>query len=141
MAHALQDNATLAERYLSRLTHNSYGKHLFLVSHFPCSCMCCSAICYFVSGYLCEVSILENCLKSNIGDCTFQVSPIFACALSFSGSGLTHFSVLLVQEAFNLTGRVLNITVNSTQEFEGPRLLNYLTFPNVVCLQNNVVSP
>lgn len=67
------------------------------------------------NGYLCEVSLLEECIKSNIGACTFQ-------------------------EAFFLTGKVLNITVNSTQEFEGPRLLNYLTAPNVVVYSAVVAS-
>jgi TAG lipase/steryl ester hydrolase/phospholipase A2/LPA acyltransferase len=35
-------------------------------------------------------------------------------------------------DAYNLTGRVLNITVSSSGKFEMPRLLNYLTAPNVV---------
>ncbi|TPX70181.1 hypothetical protein SpCBS45565_g01886 [Spizellomyces sp. 'palustris'] len=36
------------------------------------------------------------------------------------------------QEAFNRTRRILNITVSSSTVYEMPRLLNYLTAPNVV---------
>lgn len=36
------------------------------------------------------------------------------------------------QEAYNRTRRTLNITVSSSTQFEMPRLLNYLTSPNVV---------
>jgi TAG lipase/steryl ester hydrolase/phospholipase A2/LPA acyltransferase len=35
-------------------------------------------------------------------------------------------------EAYNKTRRILNITVSSSTNFEMPRLLNYLTAPNVV---------
>eukprot|EP00128_Syssomonas_multiformis_P015663 Colp12_sorted_trinity150504_noHs@27624 len=58
-------------------------------------------------GYLCDIKVLEECLRANIGDITFQ-------------------------EAYNKTRRILNITVNSTQQYEMPRLLNYLTAPNVI---------
>ncbi len=37
------------------------------------------------------------------------------------------------QEAYNLTGRILNVTVTSTSKNQPPLLLNYLTAPNVVC--------
>jgi len=36
------------------------------------------------------------------------------------------------QEAYNRTHRILNITVNSRDQLEAPRLLNYITSPNVV---------
>lgn len=55
-----------------------------------------------------DIKILEGCVRSNLGDFTFK-------------------------EAYEKTGRILNITVASTKEFEVPRLLNYLTAPNVVC--------
>jgi len=58
-------------------------------------------------GVLLDGTILENALRHMIGDVTFQ-------------------------EAFRLTGRVLNITVNGTQRHQPPRLLNYLTHPNVL---------
>lgn len=54
-----------------------------------------------------DIAKLQNVIKENIGDLTFK-------------------------EAFKRTNRVLNITVASTTEFEVPRLLNYLTSPNVV---------
>ena len=50
---------------------------------------------------------LENCLRANIGDFTFQ-------------------------EAFDRTGRILNITVSSPSGADPPRLLNYLTSPHVL---------
>jgi TAG lipase/lysophosphatidylethanolamine acyltransferase len=38
----------------------------------------------------------------------------------------------MMKEAFERTKRVLNITVSSTRKNETPRLLNYLTAPNVL---------
>ncbi|KAI9095925.1 acyl transferase/acyl hydrolase/lysophospholipase [Phlyctochytrium arcticum] len=58
-------------------------------------------------GYLMDVKVLENCVRSNVGDLTFE-------------------------EAFQISNRVLNITVSSTRKYEIPRLLNYLTAPNVL---------
>eukprot|EP00126_Sphaerothecum_destruens_P009883 Sdes_comp20619_c0_seq1m15689 len=56
-------------------------------------------------GTLCDIKIMEECCRSVAGDVTFQ-------------------------EAYNRTRRILNITVNSTGQYEVPRLLNYLTSPN-----------
>lgn len=50
---------------------------------------------------------LETCLRANIGDFTFQ-------------------------EAFDRTGRILNITVSPQSRSDPPRLLNYLTSPHVL---------
>lgn len=50
---------------------------------------------------------LESCLRDNIGDFTFQ-------------------------EAFDRTGRILNITVSPQSRSDPPRLLNYLTSPHVL---------
>lgn len=61
----------------------------------------------FQHGYLFDIDVLQECIRSNIGDVTFQ-------------------------EAFNKTRRILNITVSSSTVHELPRLLNYLTAPNVV---------
>jgi TAG lipase/steryl ester hydrolase/phospholipase A2/LPA acyltransferase len=36
------------------------------------------------------------------------------------------------QEAYNRTRRVLNICVSSADVYELPRLLNYVTAPNVI---------
>eukprot|EP01135_Chromosphaera_perkinsii_P012209 Nk52_evm28s2612 gene=Nk52_evmTU28s2612 len=58
-------------------------------------------------GCLCDIKVLEECCRSVAGDITFQ-------------------------EAYNLTRNILNITVNSTGQYEMPRLLNYLTAPNVL---------
>lgn len=58
-------------------------------------------------GVLMDVSVLEDAIRKNIGDITFQ-------------------------EAFEKTGKVLNVPVASTKKFEFPRTLNYLTAPNVV---------
>lgn len=62
-------------------------------------------------GYLLDVRILEECVRANVGDMTFE-------------------------EAYARTKRVLNITIlTSTSSGEsGPGLLNYITAPNVVRL-------
>lgn len=54
-----------------------------------------------------DVKVLEDCVKSNVGDITFE-------------------------EAFLKTKRILNVVVSSQRKNEVPRLLNYLTAPNVV---------
>jgi len=58
-------------------------------------------------GYFLDVTILEQCVRANVGDLTFE-------------------------EAYNRTKRVLNITVATTGRGGVPNLLNYLTAPNVV---------
>jgi predicted acylesterase/phospholipase RssA len=58
-------------------------------------------------GALFDAQVLRAALKENIGDVTFQ-------------------------EAYNRTRRILNITVSTSANFEMPRLLNYLTAPNVL---------
>ncbi|CAG8463434.1 7205_t:CDS:10 [Ambispora leptoticha] len=58
-------------------------------------------------GYLMDVKVLEECVRSNVEDLTFE-------------------------EAFARTNRILNITVSSARKFEVPQLLNYLTAPNVL---------
>ncbi|KAJ3277012.1 hypothetical protein HDV01_000064 [Terramyces sp. JEL0728] len=58
-------------------------------------------------GYLLDVKVLEDCVKANLGDITFE-------------------------EAYNQTGMVLNITVASSRKNEIPSVLNYLTSPNVL---------
>lgn len=54
-----------------------------------------------------DITKLQTLIRDNIGDLTFK-------------------------EAFNRTHRILNITVASTAEYEVPRLLNYLTSPDVL---------
>lgn len=63
----------------------------------------------FIShGYFLDIAILEECVRANVGDLTFE-------------------------EAFARTKRVLNITVSTTGRGGGvPTLLNYLTAPNVL---------
>ena len=57
-------------------------------------------------GYVLDVKVLEQCVRSNVGDLTFE-------------------------EAYQRTKRVLNITVSATGGGV-PSLLNYLTAPNVL---------
>lgn len=56
-----------------------------------------------------DIKKLQQCIRDNIGDVTFK-------------------------ESYDRTKRILNITVASTNSHEMPRLLNYLTSPNVVCI-------
>ena len=60
----------------------------------------------FKTGHLLDMAVLEECVRANVGDLTFE-------------------------EAYTKTKRVLNITV-STVDGGVPNLLNYLTAPNVV---------
>jgi TAG lipase/lysophosphatidylethanolamine acyltransferase len=62
---------------------------------------------FLKEGYFLDVSILEECVRANVGDLTFE-------------------------EAYIRTKRVLNITVATTGRGGVPNLLNYLTAPNVV---------
>ncbi|KAF9098738.1 hypothetical protein BGX29_007460 [Mortierella sp. GBA35] len=61
---------------------------------------------FLKNGALFDAQVLKAALKDNIGDVTFQ-------------------------EAYNRTRRILNVTVSTSATFEMPRLLNYLTAPNV----------
>ena len=60
-------------------------------------------------GYFLDVNVLEECVRANVGDLTFE-------------------------EAYARTKRVLNITVATSGRGGVPNLLNYLTAPNVVSI-------
>jgi TAG lipase/lysophosphatidylethanolamine acyltransferase len=62
---------------------------------------------YFRSGYFLDVNVLEECVRANVGDLTFE-------------------------EAYARTKRVLNITVATSGRGGIPNLLNYITAPNVL---------
>lgn len=66
---------------------------------------------FWKEGYFLDVTVLEECVRANVGDLTFE-------------------------EAYNRTKRVLNITVATTGKSGVPNLLNYLTAPNVVSTVN-----
>lgn len=61
-------------------------------------------------GHFLDVNVLEECVRANVGDMTFE-------------------------EAYARTKRVLNITVGTSGRGGVPNLLNYLTAPNVVSQQ------
>jgi TAG lipase/lysophosphatidylethanolamine acyltransferase len=61
-------------------------------------------------GYFLDVKVLEECVRANVGDLTFE-------------------------EAYTRSKRVLNITVATAGQGGVPTLLNYLTAPNVVSAQ------
>ncbi|KAI8895558.1 acyl transferase/acyl hydrolase/lysophospholipase [Globomyces pollinis-pini] len=61
----------------------------------------------FELGVVMDPEAFHECMIDNIGDITFA-------------------------EAYNRTRRVLNITVSSSTNFEMPKILNYLTAPNVL---------
>jgi TAG lipase / lysophosphatidylethanolamine acyltransferase len=58
-------------------------------------------------GYFLDVKVLEECVKANVGQLTFE-------------------------EAYNRSKRVLNITVATAGQGGVPAVLNYITAPNVV---------
>lgn len=62
---------------------------------------------FLKEGHFLDISVLEDCVRSNVGDITFE-------------------------EAYHKTKRVLNITVATSGKGAVPNLLNYLTAPNVV---------
>lgn len=64
---------------------------------------------YFREGYFLDINVLEECVRANVGDLTFE-------------------------EAYARTKRVLNITVATSGRGGVPNLLNYLTAPNVVSI-------
>ena len=66
-------------------------------------------------GYFLDVSILEECVRTNVGDLTFE-------------------------EAYARTKRVLNITIPTSGRGGVPNLLNYLTAPNVLIWSAAVAS-
>ncbi|KAI9819860.1 MAG: hypothetical protein M1827_006429 [Pycnora praestabilis] len=66
-------------------------------------------------GYFLDVKVLEECVRANVGDQTFE-------------------------EAYSRTKRVLNITVSTTGRGNLPNLLNYLTAPNVLIWSAAVAS-
>ncbi|KAJ3282719.1 hypothetical protein HDU79_009709 [Rhizoclosmatium sp. JEL0117] len=57
--------------------------------------------------------------------CVFDVEAFIKAARANLGGDITF------QEAYNKSRRILNIAVSSSTRFEMPRLLNYLTAPNV----------
>ncbi|CAG8784048.1 7370_t:CDS:10 [Gigaspora margarita] len=70
---------------------------------------------FLKQGVLFDADILTECMRHNIPDMTFQ-------------------------EAYNRTRRILNITVSTSTVYEMPRLLNYLTAPDVKNLIPSTVS-
>jgi predicted acylesterase/phospholipase RssA len=62
---------------------------------------------FLTHGVFLDIKVFIAAMRQNIGDYTFQ-------------------------EAYNRTRRILNITVSSSTNYEMPRLLNYLTAPNVL---------
>ncbi|KAI0391652.1 hypothetical protein F5Y17DRAFT_397545 [Xylariaceae sp. FL0594] len=70
---------------------------------------------FWREGYFLDVKVLEECVKANLGDLTFE-------------------------EAFNRSKRVLNITVATEGPDAIPMLLNYITAPNVIIWTAAVAS-
>ncbi|KAI1160254.1 acyl transferase/acyl hydrolase/lysophospholipase [Nemania serpens] len=70
---------------------------------------------FWYEGYFLDVKVLEECVKANLGDLTFE-------------------------EAFHRSKRVLNITVATAAQDGIPTLLNYITAPNVLIWTAAVAS-
>ncbi|KAK8032792.1 patatin-like serine [Apiospora marii] len=70
---------------------------------------------FWREGYFLDVKVLEDCVKDNVGDLTFE-------------------------EAYNRSKRVLNITVATESQGGVPTLLNYITAPNVLIWTAAVAS-
>ncbi|KAL4877207.1 hypothetical protein BJY04DRAFT_198774 [Aspergillus karnatakaensis] len=70
---------------------------------------------YFNKGYFLDAEVLEECVRANLGDLTFE-------------------------EAYARSKRILNITVSTSGRSGTPNLLNYLTAPNVLIWSAAVAS-
>ncbi|KAI1428163.1 acyl transferase/acyl hydrolase/lysophospholipase [Xylaria sp. FL1777] len=70
---------------------------------------------FWHEGYFLDVKVLEDCVKANLGNLTFE-------------------------EAFHRSKRVLNITVATAAHDGIPTLLNYITAPNVLIWTAAVAS-
>lgn len=75
------------------------------------------------------VKLLRFCKTGNI----FDISHLKDTMKSFLGN-------LTFREAYNRTGRILNITVSPENFYEQPTLLNYVTSPDVVIWSAVVAS-
>ncbi|RYP72044.1 hypothetical protein DL769_004531 [Monosporascus sp. CRB-8-3] len=70
---------------------------------------------FWREGYFLDVKVLEECVKANVGDLTFE-------------------------EAYKRSKRILNITVATGGQEGVPTLLNYITAPNVLIWTAAVAS-
>ncbi|KAL3459935.1 hypothetical protein BJX64DRAFT_263977 [Aspergillus heterothallicus] len=70
---------------------------------------------YLTKGHLFDAKVLEECVRANLGDLTFE-------------------------EAYARSKRILNITVATSGRSGTPNLLNYLTAPNVLIWSAAVAS-
>ncbi|PWY81797.1 patatin-like serine hydrolase [Aspergillus heteromorphus CBS 117.55] len=70
---------------------------------------------YIQKGYFFDAEVLEECVRANLGDLTFE-------------------------EAYARSKRILNITVATSNQNATPNLLNYLTAPNVLIWSAAVAS-
>lgn len=66
-------------------------------------------------GYALDTNVLRDALRNNMGDYTFR-------------------------EAYDRTGRIINITVTPLKTDDYPHLLNYLTAPNVLMWSASLAS-
>jgi predicted acylesterase/phospholipase RssA len=70
---------------------------------------------FFTQGILMDVTVLQEFLRDNLGDVTFQ-------------------------EAYDKTGIILNITVTGGSTHNEDRVLNYLTAPSVLIWSASAAS-
>ncbi|TPX61115.1 hypothetical protein SpCBS45565_g07347 [Spizellomyces sp. 'palustris'] len=76
-------------------------------------------------GYLMDVKVLEDCVRSNVGDLTFEE------AYARSKRVLNITLVSGVSTSCSQAHLMITDSVASTRKYEVPRLLNYLTASNV----------
>jgi TAG lipase / lysophosphatidylethanolamine acyltransferase len=70
---------------------------------------------YRTSHHVFDIDVLQECTRDNLGDITFE-------------------------EAYAMTGRILNITIAMSEVTGTPQLLNYLTAPHVLVRSAVVAS-
>jgi predicted acylesterase/phospholipase RssA len=85
-------------------------------------------------GVVMDIEKLQQSVRRLTGDVTFGT-------LGRVGARVLAGRSFVAAEAFARTGRIVNISTTSASSFEVPRLLNYLTAPNVVRDGSNSHSP
>lgn len=79
---------------------------------------------FFNEGHLLDRDVIIQFLRDNLGDQTFQVIKESKCDL------IANYET--IQQAYDKTGCMLNITVTGHGLNDGNHVLNYLTAPHVL---------
>lgn len=93
-----------------------------------CFPSCLRTVADFLYGVFVEGKSPQKLDMNHLREVNYSLSLSLSSPLQvvIENTGLDTF-----QEAFERTGRIINITVAPVNDFDPPRLLNYLTAPHV----------